>query len=163
MPSSKKPPTPLIHIDPQHIRFTHSRIRPRFSGCGRTLQSTLDAIVSGQLKPEDLPTISVVELPAENDPPPKFGGSKPRRKKSAPATAAALPQYFSLNNRRLWVFKSARAQGILETIPARLETPTECKRLRDRFTADRCSLTAKLMRERGDGKHAYTPDTLSAE
>jgi hypothetical protein len=53
----------LIWVDPAWIRFQHSRIRPTFSVCGRTLLDTLNSIRSGDISPFDLPPIQVsVEL-----------------------------------------------------------------------------------------------------
>jgi hypothetical protein len=49
----------MIAVDPARIRFQHARIRPYFSGCGRSLMETLNAIRNGDLKPEDLPPIQV--------------------------------------------------------------------------------------------------------
>lgn len=49
----------LKHVDPRRIRFQHSKIRPYFSGCGRSVVSTLDSIRRGELSPSDLPPIQV--------------------------------------------------------------------------------------------------------
>ena len=60
----------LTHIRPSAILYTHSKIRPSFSGCGRTLQQTLDQIVAGELSPHDLPPIAVISeilLPTKED------------------------------------------------------------------------------------------------
>ncbi len=51
----------FINVDPERIRFQHSRIRPHFSGCGRSVHSTLDAMRDGTLSPYDLPPIQVSE------------------------------------------------------------------------------------------------------
>jgi hypothetical protein len=48
-----------LDIDPERIRFQHSRIRPFFSGCGRGVVDTLDEIRQGKLSPSDLPPIQV--------------------------------------------------------------------------------------------------------
>ncbi len=55
---------------------------------------------------------------------------------------------FSLNNRRLFVLKSIREQGLLPNneIRVRLKGATSKEILR--YTRDRCSLTASLMHER---------------
>lgn len=47
-------------IDPINIRFTHSRIRPRFSGCNKTIEETKDEIRKGVITPADLPHITVM-------------------------------------------------------------------------------------------------------
>ena len=49
----------FIMVDPARVRFQHSRIRPYFSGCGRSLMETLDEIRDGKIKPSDLPPIQV--------------------------------------------------------------------------------------------------------
>lgn len=49
----------LKQVDPRRIRFQHSKIRPYFSGCGRSVTSTLDSIRRGELSPGDLPPIQV--------------------------------------------------------------------------------------------------------
>ena len=49
----------MIWVDPIHIRFQHSKIRPVFSSCGRTLLETLNSIRNHEIKPTDLPPIQV--------------------------------------------------------------------------------------------------------
>mmetsp|Transcript_4539 Transcript_4539/g.5902 ORF Transcript_4539/g.5902 Transcript_4539/m.5902 type:complete len:107 (+) Transcript_4539:272-592(+) len=49
----------VILVDPERMRFQHSKIRPYFSGCGRSVKSTLDSIRNGDLNPADLPLIQV--------------------------------------------------------------------------------------------------------
>jgi hypothetical protein len=49
----------MIWVDPEWIRFQHSRIRPVFSSCGRTLVETLNSIRVGHITPFDLPPIQV--------------------------------------------------------------------------------------------------------
>jgi hypothetical protein len=46
-------------VDPARVRFQHSRIRPFFSGCGRSVTETLDAIRRNEISPSDLPPIQV--------------------------------------------------------------------------------------------------------
>jgi hypothetical protein len=55
----------------------------------------------------------------------------------------------SMNNRRLWVLKEARKRGLLKdnTIEVRVQAAQDTKRLKDRFTADKCALAATFMRE----------------
>src|SRR5690242_7464205 len=43
-----------MEVDPQNIRFMHSKISPVFSD-GREVTQTLKEIESGSLKPQDLP------------------------------------------------------------------------------------------------------------
>ena len=56
-----------IYADPARIRFQHSKIRPYFSGCGRSVSETLDSIRDGKMAAEDLPPIQVIVGPDEND------------------------------------------------------------------------------------------------
>lgn len=113
-----------VNIDPFLIYFTFSRIRPVFS-CGRTVDETVQAIVSGRQSVADLPRISVL-----------FDGAN----------------YYSLNNRRLYVFKTLREAGIVTTVPARLKAVPDTKRMREKYSPSKCSLEARLMPERPAGE-----------
>ena len=75
----------MVEVDPSIIYFTFSRVRPFFS-CGRPVQATLDAITRGETQTWDLPSISLL-----------FDGK----------------HYFSLNNRRLFVFKALKDAGMI--------------------------------------------------
>ena len=110
----------LLMIDPREIRFTHSRVRPFFSGCGRSLESTIESIINKEITIEDLPMITVI----------KNGNF-----------------YFSLNNRRLYVFKFLRDSGFLEARDnlIQVRTKTALPRELERYKIDRCSLSAKIM------------------
>lgn len=133
---SSDPPTPdadgFLRVDPRRVRFQYSRIRPTFSGCGRSVLSTLDSIRNGELRPDDLPPILVLVGPPPAD---DEGGGR---------------WYFSLNNRRLWVLKKCREEGLLEgqgnTIRARVREWKSDKE-RERYTVEKCALEAKFMRE----------------
>ena len=70
-----------IEAEVQSILFTHSRVSRWFSGCGMRLEDTLALILDGKLDATQLPMITVLGSP------------------DAPGVL------FSLNNRRLWVFK----------------------------------------------------------
>lgn len=114
----------LLWVDPNRIRFQHSKIRPYFSSCGRSIEETLREIRTGLIKATDLPPILV--LVGSDD------------------------WYFSLNNRRLYVLKICRDEGLLEgtnnTIPVRIRQPKSASE-RARYTVENCSLHAKLMKE----------------
>lgn len=58
------------------------------------------------------------------------------------------PWYFSLNNRRLWVLKRCREEGLLKDnqITVRVRPPKSAAES-VRYTVENCSLEAKLMRE----------------
>ena len=74
---AKKEKEGLTLVDPLPIYFTFSRIRPQFS-CGRFVKDTLEELLAGNISPADLPSIAVL-TDGEN--------------------------LFSLNNRRLFVYK----------------------------------------------------------
>eukprot|EP01041_Mallomonas_annulata_P009221 gene9221-19119_t len=120
--------TDVIDVDPSLVRFTHSRIRPRFSGCGRLIQDTIDDLLSGKISIDALPIIAI--------------------------TIAADGHIFSLNNRRLYTIKQVHALGLLNTrnppntIKARVKPllPRDA----ERYTIERCSLKATLMKDRPD-------------
>ncbi|KAF1736367.1 hypothetical protein CRV24_001974 [Beauveria bassiana] len=112
----------LTHVDPDNVFFTFSRLRPQFS-CGRRVQDTLDAILRDDLRAQDLPPISVLLDPATG-------------------------HLFSLNNRRLYVFKALRAAGRLDAVPVRIKPVPQTKRMRDKYTSHKCAKVARLMLER---------------
>jgi len=129
-------------VDPACIRFQHARIRPFFSGCGRRVEDTLEEIRQGEMQPSDLPPIQVLVGPMDE----KTGE----------------PWYFSLNNRRLWVLKRCREEGLLSSthhrIYVRVRKPKSEQELQ-RYTVENCALEAKIMSEKpavplqkGDGK-----------
>lgn len=110
----------LVPVDPSIVRFTHARIRPFFSGCGRRVEDTLSDVVEGRLAIGSLPNITVILI----------GGN-----------------YFSLNNRRLFVLKALRATDKLpdNTIPVRIRAPNAKELVK--YTVERCSLNATIMKE----------------
>lgn len=107
-------------IDPETVRFTHSKIRPFFSGCGRKIADTLDDLVTGKIQVEALPVITVT---------------------------ACHGTLFSLNNRRLYVLKELRRRGLLKDNMVRVRLKTALKREEARYTVERCSLRATIMTE----------------
>jgi hypothetical protein len=112
-------------VDPARVRFQHSKIRTHFSGCGRSVVQTLDDIREGKLKPEGLPPIQVLVGPMDED---------------------GKPWYFSLNNRRLWVLKRCREEGLLTNnqIPVRVRKPKSASEI-ERYTIQNCALEAKFI------------------
>lgn len=111
----------IIDIDPDIIYFTHSRVRPLFTGCNKRIEQTFEEIRNGETSIEDIPLITVIA----ND-----------------------GHYFSLNNRRLYLWKWLKQDGGLEphnTIRAYLKQPLEREKLR--YIPSRCTLHAKLMKE----------------
>ncbi|CAG9573161.1 conserved hypothetical protein [Leishmania major strain Friedlin] len=109
----------VIHIDPLLVYFTFSRIRPHFS-CGRTIESTLKQFRDGELHPRDLPLLSVLTDGAH---------------------------YYSQNNRRLYVYKQLKREGLLDMLPVRLRPLPQTKRMRSKYSPQTCALNATLMRD----------------
>lgn len=89
---------------------------------------TLEEIREGRLQPSDLPPIQVIVGPLDPD--------------------DGLPWYFSLNNRRLWVLKRCREEGLLEnnTIAVRVREPKSAAE-QSRYSLANCALEAKFMNE----------------
>lgn len=109
-----------ITLDPRVIRYTHARIRPIFSGCGKRLDDTIQELLDGVISIQDVPLITVVENEGE---------------------------YFSLNNRRLYVIKHMQSIGKLEGNTIEVYPKTALEKEKKRYTAQRCTLHAKLMPE----------------
>lgn len=109
-----------IEINPSIIRFTHSRIRSQFTGCNKRIEETINEIIQQKLHISNLPLITVLYIHNE---------------------------YYSLNNRRLYVIKYIQELGLLPNnmITIRLKQPLE--REIERYNPTRCSLTATIMKE----------------
>ncbi|KAI8893702.1 hypothetical protein BC833DRAFT_607522 [Globomyces pollinis-pini] len=107
----------LQEIDPTTLYFTHSKIREKFSGCGKYLTETLQEILDGKTKVSDIPKIKVL-----ND-----GNGR----------------LYSMNNRRLWVFKELKAKGFLDTIVVDLKVAKS--KSEKRLGNSDLSLQAKLV------------------
>ena len=109
-----------VEVDPEEIYFTHAKISRSFSGCGRRINETIQDITEGRTSLQQLPTITVLQC----------GDA-----------------FFTLNNRRLYVLKHLRTIGFLERhnnkVKVRLKTAK--KRELNRYSVDRCSLTASFM------------------
>jgi hypothetical protein len=184
----------MIWVDPARIRFQHSKIRPVFSGCGRSVVGTLDEIRQGSLHPSDLPPIIVIlgrrnvdndhdhdddcddhddddpedELQSERSTKGRKNrdkGRHNRQKKQKPNRLANNDdtvddsnnvEYFSLNNRRLWVLKRCREEGLLANtnhkIQVRVREP-KSKAERERYSVKNCVLEAKIVPEKQQQQH----------
>lgn len=114
--------TDVIYIDPDTVRFTHSRIRPFFSGCGRRIIDTLDDLRTGRMSIEELPVITIIDNQGS---------------------------FFSLNNRRLYVLKALRKADMLRNNVVKVRIKTALEREIERYTPDRCALDATIMPEHG--------------
>jgi hypothetical protein len=121
----------FLLVDPLEVYFTHARVRPFFSGCGRRLEDTLGELLDGRMRVEDLPVITIL-----------YG-------------AGGGTIYFSLNNRRLWVLKELRKAGALENNTVRVRTKEALPREKERYTPIKCSLTATIM---GPSEHKEDED-----
>ena len=70
--------------------------------------------------------------------------------------------YFSLNNRRLWVLKRCREEGLLQDtkneVLVRIREP-KSQSEKKRYTIQNCALEAKLMPERGKKDMSLKEDT----
>lgn len=108
----------LIIINPNIVYFTHSRVRPQFTGCNKVIADTIQEIVEGRTRISDIPMITVIE----ND-----------------------GHYFSLNNRRLFMFKELCKMGLIPAEGIQCFIKPALERERERYTPSRCSLRAKLM------------------
>lgn len=89
--SSSSSPSTTVDLDPLIIHFTHSKIRRQFSGCNKLLDDTLRELMDGTTSIAQIPRIRVLY-------------------------DAPTQRYFSMNNRRLWVFKELRRAGRLQTV-----------------------------------------------
>lgn len=128
----------VVMLDPSVIYFTFSRIRPVFS-CGRTIDSTYEQFISGELSPTDLPLLCV------------FTDGEGR--------------YYSQNNRRLFLYKKLQSEGKLSVVPVRLRPLPSTKRMGHKYSPSKCSLTAKLMGRAGGAppSGSSAPPAVDAE
>ena len=173
----------LLRVDPLDVLFSYGRVAPAFSGCGRTLQATLESLLAGELAPDDLPHIAVVPIPPElwtrvgkshaggaarndggadgGDEDDEGRGRTKRATRKAKGKdndkAEAGMRYVSLNNRRLYVLRECRRRGVLTTIAVRVKPPDECARLLTKgsrtFRLDRCCAEAVVLQGTGDASN----------
>ena len=76
-------------LNPDDIFFTHSKIRERFSGCNKTIEDTFEELKTKKITIIDIPKIKVL-----------YDGKN----------------YYSENNRRLFLFKKCKREGLLNEI-----------------------------------------------
>lgn len=105
----------ITYLNPNIIYFTHSKIRNQFSGCGRMLYQTLSDLRFNPKMIENIPKIKVV-YDQEND------------------------RYISMNNRRLYIFKTLYNEGMIKEIPVKLEINKDSKIKKNEY-----SLKAKIV------------------
>lgn len=132
----------LIMVDPARCRFQHSKIRPYFSGCGRSVHDTLEDIKEGKTNVMDIPPIQVLVGDESMD-------------------DDQGQWYFSLNNRRLWVLKRLREEGHLEKygnkIAVRVRRP-KSQQERERYTLANCALEARIIPEKKKTQQQQQPE-----
>ena len=88
---------------------------------------TFNDIREGRLKPTELPFIQVIVGPIADD------GER---------------WYFSLNNRRLWVLKRCREEGLLENNQIRVRVrEAKSSSEMERYSLQNCALEAKFLRD----------------
>lgn len=161
----------LIELDISTIYFTHARVSEQFTGCNKRIQDTLEEFVRGETTLADIPFITVIEnfepVIVDDGKTKKNGGApqqkKANNKRSARKNAGASddeddtnwmaefdnvktelkPFYFSLNNRRLFLFKNLYQLGLVKTITAQVKPALDREKVK--YTRARCSLSAKLM------------------
>lgn len=109
-------------LDPLDIYYTHSKIRPFFSGCGKRIVDTIAEIESGQITANDLPQISVIQ--------------------------DGEGHTFCLNNRRLYVFKHLRRMGLLTNNTISVRVKKAIPREMAKYSPEKCSLNCVLIREK---------------
>ena len=123
----------VVEVDPRRVRFAHARIKPVFSGCGRTLAETAEALRCGATAVGDIPLITVMVHPRD-------AGNV---EEMASMAGNAGPWFFSLNNRRLYVFKLLREEGVLDVVPVRVRAMKDHEV--QRYTETNCTLTARFL------------------
>lgn len=96
----------LIFLKPDIIYFTHSKIRNRFTGCGKYLTETYDEIVKNPDLINKIPKIKVIYNSETNE-------------------------FYSMNNRRLWVFKKLYEDKKIKEIPALVENIKSNSRIKN--------------------------------
>jgi hypothetical protein len=81
-----------------------------------------------------------------------------------PETAEGKRWYFSLNNRRLWVLKRCREEGLLvnNVIQVR-QRAAKSKAESERYTIDNCALEATIMRKSTCKSEALAANKKTAE
>jgi len=95
-----------MDVDPRRVRFAHSKIKPVFSGCGRTIEQTLGEIRGGKTRVSDLPMITVLLGPLDPD--------------------DGQQWFFSLNNRRLFVLKVGFVVVVMVVVFASVSVSVDC-------------------------------------
>lgn len=124
----------LLGLAPSHIRFTQRRCKNSFSNGGMTLEEAACSIAGGELSPHDLPTIRVV---MHDD-----------------------SHCYSLDNRRLAVFRLLQMTGNIHVIPVetvdKMTVAKQWKRKHDTKTSGKSILVRQILREVGQSRDSTT-------
>ena len=113
---------------PSEIRFTHDSIQPHFQNLRHPhLNQTIDDIVSGRMSWMDFPTIEVAEFQNE---------------------------LYSINNRRLYVFRVLQYEGFLTKIRVKKVSVNNLRP--GKCTTDNYGVSIRLRRDR-TRKHSLAP------
>jgi len=103
-------------MNPLNIYFTHSKISPIFTGCSKTILETYNEIKENPIVLNNIPIIKVY-----------FDGKN----------------YYSENNRRLYLFKLLANEGIINNIPVRIEVLKGKKQ--EKYQKNTYTLNAKIV------------------
>ena len=95
--SVASPETSESLLNPQEIHYTQNSISNKFSGAykGQCVDDLIDGLISGKISPMDIPAIQVFEYQGK---------------------------IYSINNRRLFAFKTANIPCLLYTSPSPRDT-----------------------------------------
>jgi len=106
----------IAKLDPSIIHFTHSKIKPHFS-TGKPIVDTYKEIEEKNISINDIPTINVYYIDQK---------------------------YYSLNNRRLYLFKMCKDNGLLpdNVISVNIKK-IPSKKILQRFLSNDYSLVTK--------------------
>jgi hypothetical protein len=107
-----------MFLNPTIIYFTHSKIRNRFTGCGKLLLDTYEEIKNNPDLINRIPKIKVIFDPTRQE-------------------------YFSMNNRRLWVFKKLYEEKIINEVPVILEKMKNNSRIKTNMYSQFAKLAYK--------------------
>ncbi len=103
-------------VDPSIIYYQHSKIKPEFSD-HKLIEDTIEELKNDIKKIINIPKIQVL---LDKD-----------------------GFLFSLNNRRLYVFKCLKDLGLIKTVNVRIKIMNDKEK--ERYNREKCSLNAKFM------------------
>ena len=155
--NKKKNPLSKVTMRPSDILFSFGKIENKFSGCGRTLEETLEDLCRGKISYKDISPITVVRVEVQErtcyDDDSEDDDDNPRRekreRKKNSSSKNTHPVFVSMNNRRLWVFQEAERRKILDFIEVRVQNELVSERLVRKgsrnFRLDRVTKEARIV------------------